>query len=287
MTINSRLGDYELITDESGGSKITIRHVPTGKEFDINEDKLENVEQLSSVHGDITDSLEIGMNGGILTSVVWADDGNFYSAAQDAIDAASDFVRLGAGTFDPITITTNGLTVKGIGRGTVIDGGTTDSAIRIQASDVTVEKLDAQTDSGAGNTYYGVYGESGVKHIVEDVHVTDCDADGMHLTADETSVRGCYVAAGTGFGIGIDGSGIFVSGLRTSVIDNLVSGAGSDAIVVAEDDIRVIGNHADGNSGASVLVQSGVNDAIVSSNRAPRGVTDNGTGTTLSANDAT
>lgn len=212
-----------------------------------------------------------------------ADDGIPYDTLQGAIDAATDMVKAGRGTFsEAVQISTADLTLEGMGmHSTLIDGGTTGHAVQISASDVTVKNLGVQTTAGGGNSFAGVRVDEGQTDArVENVRVVDSDIDGVSIFDDGTAsgthknhlVTGCLIEAADGDGVkvdfsheatvvqntrvlsGVSGDGIGMSCDQNAVKDCVVDGVGGTGIFQSGDDGSVTGcNVFDaGNDGISI-----------------------------------
>lgn len=82
-----------------------------------------------------------------------SDSDAVFDTIQGAIDAVTSggWVSVGPGTYtENVTITTSDIVVRGAGRATVVDG-VDDHALEVQADDVTLADLAAQTTAGGGN----------------------------------------------------------------------------------------------------------------------------------------
>lgn len=122
-----------------------------------------------------TDDLSIGGGGGYLKDrAMVLDTGVTYSDPTTAIEncPVNGTVWIGEGTFGPLTEESahgnsetiaggfpNGITIRGMGRGTLIDGGA-DDGIRIDGvDDITIRDLDVQTDltGSEADAYHGIW----------------------------------------------------------------------------------------------------------------------------------
>lgn len=241
------------------------------------------------------DSLEVGGNNPIfsfLTSTMasgkaLADDGKAYDSVQDAENAASSFVLVGPGTFsESVTIDTAGLTLAGAGYDTLIDGGTTGTAITIDATDVSVLNLSVQTTAGAGNSFVGIgSGASANSGKLVNVTVRDSDSHGINPTdGDYWRISNCTVESADGKGIDTDGpentvishcivqSGVSDDGILTRGDDSIVAncivvGVADDGIYLLNNDNIGIGNriHNAGATGFDIGPNS--TDSICANNR--------------------
>lgn len=162
-----------------------------------------------------------GPSGGDVSNVlsageVLADDGNSYDTIQAAEDAADSFIWIGPGTFnEAVTVDTAGLTIVGSGRGTVIDGGATGTALTITANNVEVARLAVQTTAGQGNNFDGI-DASGNRTRIHDAVVIDSDRDGIRISGTDQLVHHCLIESA-------DNQAVNDSGATTPVVDgNLV-----------------------------------------------------------------
>jgi len=228
-----------------------------------------------------------------------ADDGETYDSIQDAVDAASSWVKVGPGNFNErVVITTNGLTLSGSGNKTIIQSETnSDGAVDIDTGDVTVSDLSVisgnrgvssvDVNSGSNNVIRNVYVREATRGlrlfnngIISGCTVENCtnvsirpDTDGSGCIVTNNIVQNC------------DTSGIVANQDDVIITYNTVKNVVDTGIRVAGDDYLIGGNVIDGVSGAQEGIDTG-NNGIVFNNRviAPATIVDNGTNTTLDAN---
>lgn len=181
---------------------------------------------------------------------VVADGEDNFSSLSDALAAATDSVVVGPGTFEEsVTVTTDGLTIMGSGRGTVIDGDD-DHAIDINADDVTVTDLSVQTTAGAGNAADGIFVTGGDRPRFINLWVLDSDRYGLrNPNGDFPFYQQIFVAGSDGHGVfdspvegglmqgiytstGVDDRGIQIAGDRTVASGLRTQVAGSTGIVI-------------------------------------------------------
>lgn len=263
-------------------------------------------ERLESARQRIADQSEV--TGHMITAVkegkALADDGNTYDSVQDAVDAASSFVKIGPGTFNEnVTISTSELTLLGSGSDTHIDGQST-TAITISSEDITVKSLSVSNNSdgdfSTGDDAIFVQNSANgttVKNIV----VIDSDSAGVGAgTPANMEIIGCLFEAGDEYAVNIDGVNAIVvnnmingtrGGLNTNGDDNVLANnsiinPGADGFNTNGNDSIIISNRVH-NSGA-IGISYNASDSIIANNRVSDStnsdIEDNGTNTTLDAN---
>jgi len=150
-----------------------------------------------------------------------------FETIQEAIDAASsgdfDTISVGKGIFrENLVITTAGLTLKGKGKNTVVDGAYLGSCLDVQADDVTISGMifanggpapDAEGGEGGGILYTGV-GAS-----ISKVEVHACTSFGIKLVGTG-EIEDSLVVASLGPGMWLDSGD--TAGPRTVVSHNEV-----------------------------------------------------------------
>jgi hypothetical protein len=263
---------------------------------------------------DKEDRGQIGGNGTFIKALKngepMADTGKTYSTVQGAVDAASSWVFVPPGTYnESVTIETEGLTLRGAGYDTLIDGGTSGSAIKVASSDITVSHLSVSTESGTGNSYHGIHSGSGADfNTIENVFVRDSDFDGFFLEhgshhrilncifefADSNGVRtrassvivsGCIVKD---LGSESFADGIAVQGEDSIIANCIVKDVGSTALQLQASNCMVIGSRSINSGSTGVRVPSYVEDCIVANNRISNSsnsdISDSGSNTTLDGN---
>lgn len=204
--------------------------------------------------------------GAITNGKVLADDGNLYDTVQAAENSASDWIFIGVGTFsESVTVDTSGLDINGAGRGSLVDGGSSDAFV-INAANVSIEDIAVQTTAGDGNNVdgistdtnadtvtvrnvwvidsdqHGVALTNGTDHSVSEVIVEASDDDGIRVSGDDSQVRDNRVL-GTDSGHGINGSGN-----DQIITDNRVAGAGDDGINISGTDQILTENRVSGSA---------------------------------------
>jgi hypothetical protein len=231
-----------------------------------------------------------------------ADDGRTHDTIQQAERAASGWVFVPPGTFnETVEINTEGLTLRGSGYNTHIDGGTTGTAITINAANVSVESLSVETTSGAGSTYRAISTGTNANNLrINGVVVRDSDDIGINLVnGSGHTVTDCTVESAEFRGIFIDAvrttvanclllGGLSDDGIRTGADDvvianNIVDGAGNRGIVVVGNDCIAIGNRVTEQAGDAALYIAAFNNCIVANNRV-NNLEKNGTNTVLDGN---
>ncbi|MDH3591733.1 MAG: hypothetical protein OER88_07635, partial [Planctomycetota bacterium] len=91
------------------------------------------------------------------TLVVDADGGADHTQIQDAVDAAApgDIIKVHAGTYDAVEITTDDLTIQEANANSnpVVDADGGAFGVKIDADGVTIRGLEAKNATGAFNAY--------------------------------------------------------------------------------------------------------------------------------------
>lgn len=290
------VGDYR-IKYSSANDRFEVEH-PNGEISDVPR----------STSGSLVPQ---GLAESVAAGEALADDGNTYSSVQEAVNAASGWVFVGPGTFnESVTISTQGLTLEGSGYDTLIDGGTTGNAIRVEASNLTIKNLSVSTASGGGNSFDAIGGGS-VNSVgdvtIDNVTVRESDNFGINLRSggsvpfEDCIIRNCAINNTDSVGIRatirmiisnclIDNPGAtgITSGSDDWIVANTVikspggnggiSGIGNDNIVIGN---RVINSSDDGISSAGtefIVANNRVSDSSASD------LNDGGTGTVLDGN---
>lgn len=142
-----------------------------------------------------------------------ADDGRVYDDAQDAVDAASVWVKLGSGAFAEsgiLTIDTDGLTVEGLGRPTVLN-----NPVEVTALDVTLESFRIDDPDSSISTVAADQNNGADRLTCRKVIVEDSGVDGFNIIVSRARFEDCKVLSATGSGI--------ATGDRNDVGGHLVS----------------------------------------------------------------
>lgn len=237
--------------------------------------------RFSRLGGDITGGTDISGVGQPQADLVYADDGHYYETITEALANATEYVRPGPGSYpENITITTDKIVIEGSGRATKIDGGSSAPAFTIDAEDVTIQDLDADTDiasnqdtiditaNGSGalikNVEGIVAGKSGIisDASASDVVVVECriqntDDRAIDLAGPDSRVDACYILTS------VD-DGIRVQGARSAIVHSYSLDHGNEGLEVEGDQSRCSGNTVDNVADNGILLQG--NDSICSGN---------------------
>lgn len=237
-----------------------------------------------------------------------ADDGRTYDTIQQAERAASSWVFVPPGTFtENPTITTDGLTLRGSGYNTLIDGQQIDHALTNKADNVTIENLSVRTGGSSNN-------KNGITNSADDVlinSVTVREAGELGIRCDEgddtnnVTVVNCTIGPHHEQGISPSNSGGVVVGNIVSmgekhgihqngtpgaiIANNIVDGTSSASNangIRGEGDSILIGNRIISASEDGIKM-TGDNSIIANNRISDSGnsdIDDNGTGTVLDAN---
>lgn len=201
-----------------------------------------------------------------------ADDGEMYDTVQAAVDAASGWVFVGPGTFnETVTVSTDGLTLEGVGEGSVIDGGTS-NAVDIDASDVVVKSLSLTGSYGVDST--GASTNVSVQNVSTDSRMTlngdnstflnshsdGASSDSFRVEGDESIIKGCV-------SLNSDNDGVRSNNCSSVIAANnvVINPAGSGVGLQSEGSI-MIANRVDG-AGDNGIRDYNVGNCIVANNR--------------------
>jgi len=248
------------------------------------------------------DDTEVGTTvaHAIAEGLAMSDDGNAYSSAQDAIDAAQNWVWLPPNTTfnENLVIDQSDFMLKGSGYTTVIDGGTSGRAIESNGNNNSIKNLRAETDSNNGNN--DAITTFGYSTTVADCNIPNANRRGVEVNGTDSIVTRCY------FGSGIANNACVLQAVRGRIVNciadgceygistnvddsiiahNIILNVNQDGITDGNDAI-IIGNrvHNSGNYGIAIFD----NDVICANNRVSNsGNTDiqnSGSGTVLDSN---
>jgi pectin methylesterase-like acyl-CoA thioesterase len=199
-------------------------------------------------------------------------NGKSFATIQAAIDelAGDGFVYVPAGTWsEALTISDNNVELFGAGWASIIDGGTTGTAVLVSGDGCVIRDLQVATTAAGTNTYDGVK-TTGDDVTVVNVYVSASDQHGLFLDGTQNIAIGCRVDA-------CDDDGVLLSNSKLRVVGNYVDDAVN--IDAVGDDSIVSGNYITGASANNAASD----DHVWDSNRNPGGFTDN----TVPPNEAT
>jgi hypothetical protein len=270
-----KVGDYELQYDS------------TADQFEVVDPDGNTNHVPRSTSGSLVPQ---GLAESVSAGEALADDGNTYSSIQTAVDNASGWVFVGAGTFtEHVVITTNGMMIEGCGYDTLIDNGSNENAMTVDAANVTVKNLSVRTDPNVGSAYRGIeVSGNGDSTTIDSVVVRDADAEGVTFSAGSDHIVRNVTVQSTGSSSGINmedaPTNVIVSGctLQSGIAGNGVdTGLNGDQIVAnctmdsvgthginnnAVDSI-MIGNRIDNSGNYGIDAGGSTLDQIVANNR--------------------
>jgi parallel beta-helix repeat protein len=233
-----------------------------------------------------------------------ADDGRTYDTIQQAERAANGWVFVPPGTFEEnISVTTEGLTIRGSGRNTVVDGlEKGPPAIEIDTTDVTVKDIAVRTTTGAGGVPLGCDPDKASNVTLNRVHSLESGSRGLRVHGDNALIVNCRVENPDNHGIiarsnnqiivnnyitSGEFQAIFSNGNGGVIANNIVNNPDS-SINARTDDQIIIGNRVINSAVDGIAVDSGVSNTIIANNRVSGSnksdIDDQGTGTLLDAN---
>jgi hypothetical protein len=194
-----------------------------------------------------------------------ADDGRTHDTIQQAERAASSFVFVPPGTFNEnVTIDTEGLTLRGSGHNTFIDGGASSNAISVNADNVTLSHLSASTDRDGQNNITNPVAIKGVDaNNVSAISVTIRDSGGFSgiLFGDDVLMNNCRVEQCAGKGL--------VGGTRAIFNSCIVRNVGQGTDRTFSDSIRGVGSSitanciVDSNTSEDGIQPAGDNNIVI------------------------
>jgi hypothetical protein len=235
-----------------------------------------------------------------------ADSGEVFDSIQNAVDAASSYVRVGPGTFrESVTIDTPGLSLVGSGDRTVIDGERNGIALSVSSSNVTIKDISVRTtnvgkrtnaalnvESSSGgveiiNVTIPESGNAGIQSLVGNVDVFNCNVSSYYngivvqnnsIVANNAVTRTTDAAA----------QGIFVNSDDVIVSGNTVQDTGAAGIIILSPDNIIIRNVVRNTRDDGIRLRGNSIDNIVGNNRitgsSGAAIDDDGTGTILDGN---
>lgn len=205
-----------------------------------------------------------------------------YANVQLAEDAAipGDIIDISPyGVEEAVVVDVNNITLRGHGLASLIDGGSTGSALTITSDGVTVIDLALENTPGAAGGAVGGILANGVNDLdVIRVTVNDSDGAGFQIVGTSTRIR--FIACTV-----LDADTFPLAGAAVAITDVLVSGCtflnpanNSFTIQASSDFWRIVGNYiADGSTNA-VSLAAASDDCVVDGNYLGGGaVTDAGT----------
>ena len=186
-----------------------------------------------------------------------------------------------------IEVTGDRAFVDGGGWGTVVDGGTSQNAIRLTGSvDTIVKNLTVQTTADQDNAYAGLRcGSTSTRFTFENIKVVDSDSYAIYLSSSCTDgqIKGCTILAA-------DQDGIFIEAPRTRAHDNKVTVDGSlNGIYISDagDNSAVNSNMVQVVSGNPIEIHALGEDCVATGNRTDGAIVDNSGTSTVASNEET
>ncbi len=172
--------------------------------------------------------------------------------------------------------------LNGGGWDSVVDGGITRHAIRLEGTDLVIENIAAQTTGGGGSAFEAVSVAGGAdRPALYKIKVVDSDDNGILIggTREDALVLGCIVLAA-------DADGISLGGPRARVEGNYVApgvgGVGIHALLNADNSVYQY-NIVDP-AGSAITLDIGADNSLVAHNRTDGAITDNSAGSSVTNN---
>ncbi len=212
-----------------------------------------------------------------------------YTTVAQALSAGALNIYVKKGTYsDPFTISQNNVTITGAGKTLTIFNNvnsTGDEPVTITSSWVTIQHCQFKTSAGGGGgAQSAVYLAQGTLTFINN-RISESDHNGISISNAASSVlianndiRSC------------DNDGINMQGARCRFIGNFMDsilGDGIDLSAASTNDNVISNNTLKGCTGVSVRIAASALRNIVIGNRLDGTITDGGTGTVDSGNEAT
>lgn len=227
-----------------------------------------------------------------------ADDGETYDSIQDAVDAASSWVKVGPGTFnESLYLTTANLSVFGSGDKTIVHS-TSSPCFDIVSDNIRVNNLKVTGDSSVNL----------ISINSTNATIDNCTGDGGNRFISNSDFGGAKIVNNNCANTNDQGIGGFQEGAIVAhnivkntgeqgitsgnpanvvIANNTVIDAGTDGIILPPNshDSIIIGNTVDGYGSTGITVTA--TDCIIANNRiigSGTDIDDSGTNTVLDAN---
>ena len=222
-----------------------------------------------------------------------------YSNIQAALNAApiGATVFVTAGQYsEAVTIAKRGQRLVGESPdSTIINGGTTGTALTVTAARVTVENIRLQTDAGAGNAYHGI--NANIDSLtLRNVQIAGADGQGINAAGNGWLMENVFIDNADGYSVAASGlsnsvitnsrfqnsvdAGIYLGGShRNTVTNNYIISGGTHGIQDNGNKKTIImGNHISGSVTTSIRIEV-TSDSLVVIGNISEGVGNAGTGT--------
>ena len=181
----------------------------------------------------------------------------------EAAAVAGDTIDIAPGTYnEAVTVDVNNIVICGNAVSTIINGGTTGTALNITASGIQVRNLRAQTTAAGGNAYDAV-AISGNNITLDSVSVNASDRYGYNITGDNVRLFGCGSAV-------TDQQNVFLSGADHFDLDGCIfeGTAGADETILAatSDFGRIVGCKIEDGTNEGIELAATCDEVVVSGN---------------------
>ena len=175
--------------------------------------------------------------------------------------AGDGWIEVPEGTWsEAVTLSDANTILRGQGWGSIIDGGTTGTAVTISGNFCNIRDIQVKTDTGQGNAYNCVTVSGSDAHI-HDVFVNGSDQTGIECAGQYAVVTNCYI-------FDTDVYGILLANSRCIVSSNRLSTIGAIGIYIDSlgDFAVVTGNSLDTTADDGILIEANAENCVVTGN---------------------
>jgi len=166
---------------------------------------------------------------------------------------------------------------------TIVNGGTTGTALTVTAARVTVENIRLQTDAGAGNNYHGLSGNID-SLTLRNVQIAGADGQGINAAGVGWLLENVFIDNADGYSVAASGlsnsvitnsrfqnsvdAGIYLGGShRNTVTNNYIISGGTHGIQDNGNKKTIImGNHISGSGTNAIRIEATSDSLIVIGN---------------------
>ena len=164
-------------------------------------------------------------------------------------------------TFDEsVSLDSNDMVLKGQSQASIINGGTTGTAVTITGARCMVLNLTVKTDNAGGNAYNGIT-IGAQEAFIQNVFVNGSDQHGIEIGGANSRITGCFISNTDNFGIYINAGGdssiVTANNINTTGDDGINIHADGELCIVTSNTIQSYTNEAvDDDSGTSEVAHN-------------------------------